>query len=114
MKTIGVSEQYEYFTSALSHCGTFLLNCNDKDVEYHIFEEFDGDCISFLSDTVLSALLSEQYISEEIYRLALNLAKSFRALENTALWNVNAVRNSKEWGDILTLADDINKKINNL
>lgn len=112
MEEINIHELYSYFCSAMSHCGTFLLNSNDGDVGYHIFEEFDADCISFLSDLALNSLLSAQYISKEIYDLSSNLAKLFRSLEGTNLWNIESVRNSKEWLRILSLADEINKIIN--
>ncbi|MCH5161448.1 MAG: hypothetical protein J1G04_05400 [Clostridiales bacterium] len=111
MDKISVKERYDFFTSALSHCGTFLLSCNDDDIAYHIFEEFDGDCISFLSDTVLDSLLSAKFISEETYHLSLELAQRFRALENTSLWSVDAIRGSKEWLCVLSIADEIKKKL---
>lgn len=113
MKEININELYSYFCSAISHCGTFLLRCNDDDIGYHIFEEFDTDCNSFLSDLALKTLLTANYISKEIHDSALNLAKLFRALDDTHLWNVDAVRNSEEWLRVLSLGDDINKAINN-
>ena len=114
MKEINIKELYSYFCSAMSHCGTFLLNSNDDDIGYHIFEEFDADCISFLSDLALESLLSANYISQEIYNLASNLAYSFRALDDTYLWNIEAVRNNEAWLRILSIADEINNKLNKL
>ena len=111
MKKITVKEQYELFKATLDYCGTYLLDCNDDDVEYNIFEEFDGDSISYLSELVLNSLLSAKYISEEIRSMALKLANDFRQLDGTILWNVKAVRSSQEWLAVLSLADEIKKKL---
>ncbi len=107
MKEITVQEKYELYCDTLSHCGTFLLDSSDDDIGYHIFEEFDSDSISFLHPKTLDALLDAKYITQEIYALSVNLSKSFRALEGTDLWNVSAVRTSKEWLAVLALANEI-------
>ncbi|MDE6294122.1 MAG: hypothetical protein K2L88_05835 [Clostridiales bacterium] len=107
MKEISIREKYSWFCDTIKLCGTFILDSSDDDIEYNIFEEFDGDSISVLHPKTLDALLAAQYITEEIYTLSLRLAKSFRALDNTDLWNVSAVRTSKEWFSVLSLADEI-------
>ncbi|MDE5592787.1 MAG: hypothetical protein K2I75_02520 [Clostridiales bacterium] len=111
MKEITVQEKYELYCDTLSHCGTFLLDSSDDEIGYHIFEEFDTDSISFLHPKTLDVLLNAKYITQEIYALSVNLAKSFRALEDTDLWNVSAVRTSKEWHTVLSLADKIKGKL---
>ena len=63
---INSTERYELFEEALSHCGKFLLNLADEDIEYHIFEEFEGDCISFLNEKNLNRLLQTGKIPLEI------------------------------------------------
>ena len=111
MTPITVKEQYELFKSTLNLCGTYLLSCNDDDIEYNLFEEFDGDSIGFLSESLLDSLLSASYITEEIRSMALKLANDFRQLEDTSLWNVEAVRSSQAWLSVLSLADEIKEKL---
>ena len=85
---INSTERYELFKEALSHCGKFLLNLADEDIEYHILEEFDGDCTSFLNKYNLNLLRQSGKITMEIVDMALELASKFRALEGTELWNM--------------------------
>lgn len=111
MNDSGIQEKYLWFCDALSHLGAFLLDLGDDDIEYRIFEEFDGDSISFLHPIVLDTLLSAGYITREVYDLSLELNNLFRATEGTPLWNVAAVRTSGEWARILALADRIKSKL---
>ena len=104
-------ERYELFEEALSHCGKFILNLADEDIEYHIFEEFDGDCTPFLNKYNLNLLRQSGKITMEIVDMALELSSKFRVLENTKLWNVQSVKSSKEWLEILELSDYIKKEL---
>ena len=104
-------ERYELFEEALSHCGKFILNLADEDIEYHIFEEFDGDCTSFLNKYNLNLLRQSGKITMEIVDMALELSSKFRVLENTKLWNVQSVKSSKEWLEVLELSDYIKKEL---
>ena len=104
-------ERYELFEEALSHCGKFILDLADEDIEYHIFEEFDGDCISFLNEKNLNRLLQMEKIPLEIVNMALELSSKFRAFENTKLWNVQSVKSSEEWLEVLELSDYIKKEL---
>ena len=113
MKEITIQEKYALYCDTLSHCGTFLLSGSDDDIGQHIFEEFDSDSTSFLHPKTLDSLLDSKYISKEIYALSVNLAKQFRALEGTDLWNILAVRKSKEWFAVLSLADEIKGLLDN-
>ena len=105
------TERYELFKEALSHCGKFLLNLADEDIEYHIFEEFDGDCTSFLNEKNLNRLLQTGKIPLEIVDMAHELSDKFRAFENTKLWNVQSVKSSEEWLEVLELSDRIKREL---
>ena len=97
--------RYEFFKDTLEHCGTFLLALDEKEIGYHLFEEFDTDCCSFLHKACLDALLEDGYLDEESYEAALRLGTAFRALEDTELWTPAAVRYDPAWREILELAD---------
>ncbi len=111
MKQIGAEEQYKLFTATLDECGEFLLHKTPQEIEYLLFEEFDGDSVSFLSRPLLRSLLSAGMIDDEIFNLSLALAKKFRALEGTELWNASAVVCSPEWREIMALSDKIKNLI---
>ena len=99
------SKLYEFFKNTLSHCGTFLLRLADEEIGWHLFEEFDGDCISFLHEDNIYALRRSDIITKETAHLSLSLSNQFRALENTELWNVPSVKENPKWLEILMLAD---------
>lgn len=112
MQAITVQEQYEWFIKALRDIGTHLLDLSDDLIGDYVFEEFDGDCTSFLSTAVLQPLYEKQFITREIYEKSLELARRFRALEHTSLWDVAAVKTAPEWREVLTLADEIKEMLN--
>lgn len=112
MEHISYAKSFEFFQETLGHCGMFLLNENTENIEWHMFEEFDGDSITFLHEYTLDRLLEGGYISAEIYSLCQLLRQKFRSLEGTNQWNVEAVRSAPEWCEILSLADKIKNMIN--
>ena len=103
--------EYELFKGTLDHCGKFLLGLSDEDVGYYIFEEFDSDCVSFLHENTLNPLRLSGVITQEIVDMALELSRKFRAPEGTEHWNVQAVRNSEKWLEVLELSDRIKEKL---
>ena len=105
MKSVNQTELYALYKDTLSHVGTFLLTCEREEIEYHLFEEFDTDCTSFLHETNLRALLEGGLISAEIYEASLRLAAEFRGLEGTALWNPEAVVSAEAWRKVMELGD---------
>lgn len=107
MKSVNQTELYALYKDTLSHVGTFLLTCDREEIEYHLFEEFDTDCTSFLHETNLRTLLDGGLISPEIYEASLRLAVDFRALEGTALWNPEAVVSAEAWQKVMELGDTL-------
>ena len=112
MHIITVRQLYKFFLQALDHCGAYLLKGDTEDIEYYLFEEFDGECISFLHINSLNRLLDNRYISAEVYSLCQLLYEKFRKMENTNLWNADCVKTSPEWHEILFLSDKIKSMIN--
>lgn len=111
MKQIDKKEQYKLFVNTLNECGEFLLHKKPQDIEYLLFEEFDGDCVSFLSKELLQSLLDSNMINKEIFDKSLTLAEKFRSLEGSEIWNTSAVISAPEWRDIFTLSDKIKNLI---
>lgn len=112
MEPISCTKAFELFIDTLDHFGTFLLNADTEDIGWCVFEEFDGESITFLHENTLNRLLDGGYISAEVYPLCQLLRKRFRELEGTALWDVEAVRSAPEWYELLVLADKIKSMVN--
>lgn len=111
MESISCIKLFELFIDTLNQFGTFLLKADKEDIGYYVFEEFDGDSITFLHEYTLNRLLDSGYISAEVYPLCQLLRKKFRDLEGTTLWNVEAVCSTPEWYEILSLADKIKSMV---
>lgn len=111
-KPLSYAKLYELFLQTLDHCGLFLLNEDTDSIEWHLFEEFDSGSITFLHENTLDCLLDGGNITAEVYSLCQSLRKKFRDLEETSLWQVEAVCLTREWYEILSLADKIKTMVN--
>ena len=100
------------YIDTLQNCGLHLLEMSDEYIGYYIFEEFDGGVISFLHENTLSELRKANLITETISQKSAELRSKFMALESTDLWNVDSVKSSKEWREILELSDEIKSSLN--
>ena len=107
MQLISYAQSYEFFLETLGHCGMFLLNEETENIEWHMFEEFDSESATFLHEHTLDRLLDSGYITAEVYPLCQLLRKKFRDLEETSLWNAEAIKSTPEWYEVLSLADKI-------
>ena len=113
MRQLTVGERFKTYFDTLNRCGVFLLNSSDRDIEYNIFEEFDIGVVSFLHDNNLSLFEEEGIIDEDIFLRSQDLRKHVMSLQNTELWNVKSVKNSKEWLAIMKMSDEIRSLIKN-
>lgn len=101
--------RYHRFVSTLQECGLFLLNKHNISVGTYIFEDFDIDIRSNLYPENLKFLLENGWIDDMIFQKSVQLYDKFSAIEINfpELWNVNAVKTSPEWHEILSLSDEI-------
>ena len=111
MKELTTKERYEYFVETFSKFGSSILKESDDDIEYIIFEDIIDNVISFLHTIVLDELLKEKYINKEVYDLCCDFRKLFLELEEKSLRSATEVRKSKEWLDLMKLADEIKNKL---
>ena len=100
------------YIDTLQQCGMHLLKMSDEDIGYHVFEEFDGGAISFLHENTLSELKKANLITETILQKSTELRNKFMALIDTEQWNVDSVKSSKEWREVLELSDEIKLMLN--
>lgn len=109
MKEISLKKLMELYVDTLSKCGTYLLSEDDKVVEYNIFEEFDIGIISFFHIDNLQRLNDAGLISIDLVYRSSTLRELVMELQRSEEWNINAVRNSPKWMNVLDLADEIKK-----
>lgn len=109
---ISVDKLMELYVDTLQKCGTHLLKMGDEDIEYNIFEEFDIGVISFLHDETLLKLKKANLITEKVSQKSSALRNKFMELQNTDQYNVESVRHSITWREILELSDEIKSLLN--
>ena len=107
MADIPLCALMDLFVDTLEKCGVHLLEMNDEILGYYIFEEFDTGATSFLHESTLSKLRTANFINESVCRKSTELRRKLMRLQNTNQWNVDAVRTTKEWREILGLSDEI-------
>lgn len=102
-------DMYQRFVFTLKRCGKFLLNSTDAVIETYIFEDFDIGVRSDICDENLEIFVEEGWIDEEIKEKCMQLRKIFTDIqsEQSKIWNVQSVRSSKVWLEILELSDEI-------
>ncbi|OPX42929.1 hypothetical protein CLHUN_32530 [Ruminiclostridium hungatei] len=108
---ISIDKLMDFYMDTLQKCGVYLLDMEDEDIEYNIFEEFDINVVSFLHQNTLSKLKDANLISEQIVEKSIELREKYLAMQNTEACNVESVRNNKEWRNILELSDNIKSLI---
>lgn len=108
---ISIDKLMDFYMDTLQKCGVYLLDMEDEDIEYNIFEEFDINVVSFLHQNTLSKLKDENLISEQIVEKSIELREKYLAMQNAETCNVESVRNNKEWRSILELSDNIKSLI---
>ena len=111
MKELTTKEQYEYFKETFIKFNTSLLDQSDDDIEYTIFEDIIDNVVSFLHTIVIDKLLEKKYINKEVYDLCCDFRKQFIELEEKTTGGATEIRKSKEWLDLMKLADEIKSKL---
>ena len=107
---MSLGKLFENYYNIFMDFGTNVLSESDEIIGYYVFDITDIS-IGFCSKRVLKCLLGEGIIDEPICDASSLLLAKFRALEGTSLWNVEAVKTSCEWMEVLKLADEIQKMI---
>ncbi len=108
MKKIEIRKLYDLYLDTLSRLGTYLLDEDSETIEYNVFEEADIGVHSFLHFKSLEKLHKEGLISKEKLLKSLELREKFLKLQCTNEWNIDDLKSSKKWKELLLLSDEIN------
>ena len=102
-------ERYQRFVFTLNQCGMFLVNDANERIETCIFENFDIGVRGDISDENLELFMDEGWIDEEIKVKCLELKRKFLNIQTqkSLIWNIQSVRESNVWKEILELSDEI-------
>ena len=100
-------DRYQRFVFTLKQCGIFLLDATDEVIETNIFENFDIGVRSDICDDNLDIFIDEGWIDEKIKEKCLELRNLFLNIQTEQIWNIQSVRVSKVWRQILELSDEI-------
>jgi len=112
VKKLTIEEQYRFFKDSFSYCGCFLLELNDKDILYYLFEEFDTFATSFLHSAMLDPLRESGYINDEIVSMCQLLRDRYIKLGNSGkIWGAEEIKASSDWLDLFRLADVIHMRL---
>lgn len=107
-KMISLEERYENFKNTIEECGSYLLLEDADTIKHNLFEEFSIDVISFLHEDALNLFLDEGMIDNDILEKTISLRNDYMQLERTPdLFNVEIVKTSEKWKDILKKSDEI-------
>ena len=104
---LSIEELFDLYSDTLNKCGAFLLNEDDSVIEYNIFEEFDIGVHSFFHIDSLKKLLLHGYITQDAFEKSNMVREKTLQLQNSNQWNIENVKISREWRDILYLCDEI-------
>lgn len=102
-------DRYRRFVFTLQQCGQYLVNASDDTIETCIFEDFDIGIRGDISDENLELFIYEGWIDEEIKEKCLKLQSLFLNIHNKhpQIWNIQSVRTSGIWREVLELSDEI-------
>lgn len=109
MKEISEEQLHSFFLETLNCCGSFLLDRNDDEIEYLIFEVFDINVRTFFYCDTLIKLLTNKRISIETYEKAVKVRCLYLSIVGTDLWSIKGIRESDIWKEIFNLCDDIRR-----
>ena len=108
-----IEKRYAEFKHVLEHCGCFLLESSEDDIEYHIFEEFDIGVRTYMHEDMLGLFVDNGFSDKDMEGKCEMLRTFFVDIQPnySELWNVLAIKSHPKWRVILELSDEIKKML---
>ena len=111
MDRITLGKLFELYFNTFEKFGLHLLEETDEMLGYYVFEATDIS-IGYCSKRILTKFLDEGIIDEIIFERSSSLLEDFRRIASTtSLRNVESIRISTEWRELMELSDGIKKLI---
>lgn len=111
MRDISPRQLYEFYLDALQRCTSDLLNRDDEDIEYELFEEFDIGAHSFLHEANLLRLREAGYIDDEVMRASNAVRAKWLELQESGR-SIHEIRTREGWRELFRMCDAIRMKLN--
>jgi len=112
MAKLTTEQSFDFYLTSLERCGMHILELTNNEIEFQIFEEFAMDYPASLSKYTLNVLVENGVIDENIVHLSKEFQTKLLIIERgNSLWNVNALKESLEWKEVLQLSDEIKELI---
>ncbi|MCD2248843.1 hypothetical protein LAX74_001990 [Listeria marthii] len=111
MNTITIGQSVAFFLDTLSECSKEKLDLSDEMIEHYILEEFIVSVAGAFSNFTLERLYGEGIIDSNIKDKSRLLQSKVMKLDNTNLWNVEAIKTSSEWAEVIQLSDEIKQLV---
>ncbi|EAC9077707.1 hypothetical protein HB822_06860 [Listeria innocua] len=111
MNPITIGQSVEFFLETLAECSKEKLNLSDEMIEHYILEEFIVSVAGAFSNFTLERLYDEGIIDSNIKDKSRLLQSKVMELDNTNLWNVEAIKTSPEWAEVIQLSDEIKRLV---
>ncbi|MBQ9745589.1 MAG: hypothetical protein IJW21_02060 [Clostridia bacterium] len=112
MREFTAEEMFDWFKSIFSYCGTALLEMEDEDVMYYLFEELDSDATSCLHINTLKRLENLGYINGQTVALCITFRSRYLELMREKTWSADEIRKHEKWLGLMRIADLIKSTLN--
>ena len=104
-----VPRLYEDYLDTIGRCTSELRQQSDEEIEYQLYEQFDGGAWSFLHEDNLIKLRDAGYIDDEMMAMSKEVRRLWLALREKS-WTVAEIRTRKEWQELFELCDRLRLK----
>ena len=111
MLQLTIEQSFDFYLKSLKRCGLHLLEKTYDETFHQIFEEFAIEYLASLGKYTLDRLEGEGLITSSIYELSKLLEAKLSKIDNTSQWNVDSLKHTKDWKDILQLSDEIKELV---
>lgn len=115
MDKLSLKERYENLLYAFNFFGTFILDKDDEEIGWLVFEDFiDYAIVDFYIDN-LKDFLDNKMIDEKTYKACLELREKYLSYESddSDIRSVYDVKTNPKWKELLELADSIKAMLKN-
>jgi hypothetical protein len=99
-----VPRLYEDYLDTIGRCTSELRQQSDEEIEYQLFEQFDGGAWSFLHEDNLIKLRDAGYIDDEMVAMSKQVRERWLALQKKS-WTTAEIRTRREWQELFELCD---------
>lgn len=111
MTNINEVKLFEFFDETLNASSSKLLNMDNDELGYTVFETLSSSYLVFLQNETLNILIDKWIITDEISEKCTVLRSKLQEIENSKLWDIEFIKTDSKWLNVMRLSDEIKKMI---